>query len=228
MSSDLLVVPQEMLEGFNDADLILPRWRIDRWSGLFVNDVIGLEEAKLNVVIIRVSKSRILWPDTFSVDGVPLCFSANGLTPENTRIAQNCRICQFSAWGKNGEKPKCTEQFNFLVKDEWGNIAILSLGRTRLKVAKSLYSLWRMTATTKIIDLSTEVEKGDKGQYFQVTYRVVGVNNEAMADYQLMRENATVKLTSSFEREETEVTIPNGKIVDQDTGEITESEEITF
>jgi len=68
-------------------------------------------------VVLRVVKSRIMWPEIFKKDNDPLCKSADGITPLTddstfTPMADRCEDCAYGKWKRDGKvsiPPRCKE-----------------------------------------------------------------------------------------------------------------------
>jgi hypothetical protein len=171
-----------------DGDLsgiTLPRWRIDKDTGHFVHDY-GDDVETLTVAILKVDRSRAMWPERYTEGNQALCRSHNLLWPEVRDPKLNsygvkregqlfCDGCPMAEWKEeNGQrvKPRCAEGWNVLLLDlDTGIMGVLSLSRTRAKVGQLLESFWRSTHLRFPASLSTEKVKGASGQWYGVKFR---------------------------------------------------------
>lgn len=75
----------------------------------------------IEIAILQVQRPRVMFPeyDAKNAEGnSPICRSFDGEMgdPNMTYAGQNCKTCQFSKWGKNKEKPACSEQRRILIR----------------------------------------------------------------------------------------------------------------
>jgi hypothetical protein len=78
-------------------------------------------------------------------------------------------------WGENGGerlKPACAEVVNLLlVEIETEMPGVLSLARTRYRVAQNLSSFWAMTNFRFAVQLTTRLERGPTGEWYMVEFQ---------------------------------------------------------
>jgi len=100
-------------EGFDQSDIIVPRWAIvqatasfegaEKHAGEFRRNIDGEFRPHLHVVIIQPARTRLLWPPDIS-DRRPECFSRdaiNGSRPrehtEDGDVYGSCLTCDYNA-----------------------------------------------------------------------------------------------------------------------------------
>jgi hypothetical protein len=208
--------PAELTGQFDDEDFSLPRWKVSRDTGNFVNTVTGEEKQVLDAVVIMADKSRFLWPEKFNTDNQPLCYSINGVNPydTNTKFGRRdqagnkwCRGCPMSEWLTNSSDervpPRCAVSYNYLVLDlDSGFVSVLNLGRARTKTAKALNALWRTTGVKAHVRLYTETERHPSGTFWQVRFNLVDVLADWREFAKMMIENRSLQLTSIISAQE--------------------------
>ena len=168
--TEVATAPPVFDDGLGDvtqADLIIPRLKVGQKQS--ANDVIGklfiditgdaMEE--ITLVVLKMQKSRVLFPEVFSRENEPLCKSDNNKTPNETEdgfvpMADNCSVCEYAKWGKsdNGKSkpPRCNETWNFLVLEyDTFMPCWFSLKSTALKPARKIVSMLKMRGTAKKI-----------------------------------------------------------------------------
>jgi len=157
-------------DGLGDVtqeDLIIPRLRVgqkqsegDVEGKLFI-DVTGDAVEEMTLVILKMHKSRILFPEDFNLENDPLCKSDDSKVPNNaedvfTPMSDTCADCEYAKWTKNdagkSKPPRCNESWDFLVLDYntfmpcW-----FSLKSTALKPARKIVSMLKLRGTVKKI-----------------------------------------------------------------------------
>jgi len=172
------------LLGFDSDDFLLPRVKINKDNGLFVCDAMGIERESLHVVILKIAKSRFMWPKKFDRNAVPECYSRDSQTPvdpppgagmklrKDGQEIITCTGCQFAKW-QGGEKPRCAVSYDYLLYDlETDSVMVLNLSRARTITAKALNSFFKMHRVRFSVVLMTELESRDAGDFFQVKFQV--------------------------------------------------------
>lgn len=186
MFDDKSVVPNKA-QVHDPEDYSFPRWRIDRNSGLFVNDMMGTEREIIQAILLGWDKSRILWPEYGKDNGnkLPKCYSINGVFPVNQSDSNPygrrdeagriwCTGCPKSSWDFG--KPECAITYNYLLLDMDDEMpGVLNLARTRVKVAKSLNGFHRLNTLggrpKRWVQLYTEQEDTDFGKIWGVKFQ---------------------------------------------------------
>jgi len=171
-----------------NEDLIIPRLKIgqnqspgDVAGKLFI-DVTGDAVDEMEIVILRLKKSRVLFPEDFSRESVPLCRSSNFIAPDEIEdactMADNCDDCAYSKWTKNekgkSKPPRCSEVWNFLILDfDTFMPAWFSLKSTALKPARKIVSMIKLRGRSKRIPswgykttLNVDTRSGDAGDSY--------------------------------------------------------------
>lgn len=239
-------VPPPDLVNFDSDDYSLPRWKVDKDTGSFVNTMTGEEKSELTAIVLKADKSRFYWPSDFKVDNLPICHSLDGLRPvdqtdtnpwggKRNKAGIWCIGCAASAWN-NGERPKCAVSYNYLLLDvETDVMAVLNLSRARTKTAKALNSLWRLNGVRFSVRLFTEVEQSPRGSFYQVRFALAD-KQKNWGEYALqMHQTKDMRLTGSIEQShefDTEELIIEGlttpQNIDKETGEVKEESDIDF
>ena len=236
MSTEVQIYSPLPEVSFEPEDLTLPRWKVDN-SGKFVNTVTGEEKEQLTIIILKADRSRFYWPETFSPENLPLCYSVNGVFPEDQSTSfgkevngrKVCNGCSMANWS-NGSKPKCAISYNYLLMDlETERMAVLNLSRARTATARALNSQFMSRGIKDTILLYTEREKASNGvSFWQVRFQVVEtLEPESWQEFaMMMHRSKPLELTGSIEQVKEEVVIeaspaPNIQ-VNPETGEVTE------
>lgn len=169
-----------------DMQVSLPAFRIDKDSGI-IRHSFGDETQTLHAAVVLAGFThRILWPEKFRVGNQPLCRSHNGVYPVerdpliNTFGAEAngqrvCEDCPMAQWGEEkGEriKPRCALVMSALIIDlETEMPGVLSLARTRLKMAESLTQFWGMTGYRYSAYITTEKVQSPSGTYWLTKFK---------------------------------------------------------
>lgn len=137
--------PSTGLEDFDVTDAIIPRLSIVHKNATFKDNLSGREFNELNLIILGLTKQRILWHHNVDGDGeAPMCKSPNfetgypnleasrdkafpwersGFDPDTIPLSPTgqkplpCSNCQLKEWGShpNGNTPYCSEQWTLSV-----------------------------------------------------------------------------------------------------------------
>jgi hypothetical protein len=218
------------VDSFDETDLVLPRWRISKEDGQFLNNVTGESRPQLEVVIIRADKSRFYWPPEFREDNMPLCYSIDGIHPAirpdgwgTHRDDQIwCKGCVASLWDEG--KPLCSISYNYLLCDiDDGSMAVLNLSRARAKVGRELNSCWKLYGVSRPVLLWTERFNHVKGTFYQVRYQIQPRLGSWSNYVSLMLANRGTKLTSTLTEIKTELLEEpeaEDRAVNTETGEL--------
>ena len=164
-----------MAEAEQDSQEIefLPRLKIEQKNPDTLGKIVCEDMAEswdtMNLVLLRKSKSRVLWPEDFSADNTPICKSHDGVTPvpaddldpedfpDYEVQATSCETCPLAAWKRKDGKnvaPRCTEQADLLVVDTdlmipfFITFSSLGLSRLNKQLLKPL-KLRKMALTAK-------------------------------------------------------------------------------
>ncbi len=179
------------------GDLIIPRLNITQpttpelaaeLQGKFCINVTGDYTDNMTVAIIKLSKSRILFPDKYKRDNDPLCRSHDFINPANdikdaTPMCETCGLipgdnkkheCAYANWGASNEPPKCQEVWNLLVVDMNTYMPMwFSLKSSALKPLRKIVSAISMISNAKKLpmwrmkfEMSLYKETNDSGTFF--------------------------------------------------------------
>ena len=156
VSADVVTDQDSFLqdEAANDdgADYI-PRVRLmqkGEFIGKFHSEELAMEWKEMNLSLIKITDSRVLWPEEYDSDNQPLCRSHDGIVPacdikEDPEdddsatlpgMSENCKDCAYAKWGRN-TPPRCQAVRDLLVLDLDSNIPFyISFSSTSLTPLK--------------------------------------------------------------------------------------------
>jgi hypothetical protein len=197
------------MEDMDAGDLIIPRLSITQPTtpdiaaenqGKFHVNITGDFQEAMSAVMIKLSKSRILFPEKYKRDNVPLCRShdfkvpANDI-PEAKPMAESCgllplvpgekkakHICPYANWTADEKNkpvpPRCQEVWNSLIVDLDSYLPMwFSLKSTALKPFRKIVSAISMISQAKKIpmwgmkfDMSLYKEINDSGTFYIPTF----------------------------------------------------------
>lgn len=173
------------LEDMDAGDLIIPRLTITQPStpdidaanqGKFCVNITGDFQEGMSVVMIKLSKSRVLFPEKYKRDNEPLCRSHDFKVPANdiagaTPMAESCgllplapgekkakHICPYANWTVDEKNkpvpPRCQEVWNSLIVDLESYMPMFfSLKSTALKPFRKIVSAMSMISQAKKIPI---------------------------------------------------------------------------
>lgn len=119
-------------------------------------------------------RSRIKFTPLDDGGGID-CSAPDAKTPRDTKYATECSVCLFKDWNEKAEKkrdqrPQCSMFENFVIVLEGSTEpVILSMGSTKLKVARKFYSMAAVKGGDFFdnkYQLSVVKEKGDEATFF--------------------------------------------------------------
>jgi len=155
------------------SDLIIPRLSITQPTtpeieadqvGKFCVNVTGDFQDTLRVALVKLSKSRILFPEKYKRDNDPLCRSHDFIVPANdidgaTPMCDTCALlpgerskhaCEYANWAAGNTPPKCQETWNLLVVDIDTYMPMwFSVKSTALKPLRKIISAVSMISQAK-------------------------------------------------------------------------------
>lgn len=204
--NNLSPIPDDV--DFDSEDVSLPRWKVDKDNGFFVNTMTGEQKEHLVAVVIRADKSRFCWPSEFDTTNKPVCYSVNGIFPVDqsgkfgAKVGNGyvCKGCPLAEWTQ-GQKPPCAISYNYLLLDtETEILSVLNLSRSRTKTARSLNSFWRLNGVMFSLLFYSEKTKTTKGSFYDVKFQI---SEKLTADVwpnfaRKMLQTKTMLLTSSI------------------------------
>lgn len=222
------IVPAERMdtegvEELSREDFKLPIIRIvqsqsrdapEEAQGKFHNSVTNVAKDYMIVTVLRVGKTRILFPPVFSADSEPLCASDNSKEPRpqfvgNTlldfptthphfNVPASCDECTLKEWGLNNEPPDCALSYKYIMVDlEDGMPGILALKRTDVSMGRALNTLLS-TPGLKKLRLSSKFTEVGEGQWFAFRYTVMPkMEEEDWATAQSMQAIAAQAIVSA-------------------------------
>lgn len=202
------------------SDIKMPRLVIEHEEAMFKNTTTGELFPELNVVMLGLVKQRIMWDRTVDEGDRPQCKAPNneiGFPQMRTDIPERkqfpwsrsnfnkdeatinedgmimlpCESCIFKDWGKDRERPACSEQYTFPVyyevaPDTWAP-AIMSFKSSAIKNAKTYAGSFASRKTpmfTAITKLTLTPESRSKTRYAVPHFRQVGGSSPDMwAEY---------------------------------------------
>jgi hypothetical protein len=188
MSDEVKFVPEM---DFDASDYTMPRWKVTK-TGSFINTMTQEEKLKIFAIPLLVKKSRWYWPEPFSPDNTPLCYSVNSVFPIKPAYAESCAECAMADWS-DGAKPRCAISYDYLLYDVATEMmSVLSLSRSRLTTARALNSFFKLNGVKFVVSFFTEIETSKKGvEYFQIKFSIQEKNSHELmlSAAQMMLEN---------------------------------------
>ena len=185
------------LSELDAGDLIIPRMNITQPTtpdinadqvGKFCVNVTGDFTDKMNVAIIKLTKSRVLFPAKYKRDNEPLCRSHNFQTPADdikdaTPMCNTCgtepgndrkHVCAYANWGTDNTPPQCQEVWNLLIVDTDSYMPMFfSLKSTALKPLRKIVSAISMISRAKRMamwelqfEMTLKKEVNDSGTFY--------------------------------------------------------------
>lgn len=179
------------------GDLIIPRLSITQPTtpdidsanvGKFAINVTGDFLENMRVAMVKLTKSRILFPEKYKRDNDPLCrshdfkFPANDI-PGAEPMADSCQlipgdkkkhVCPYANWGADNTPPRCQETWNLLIVDIDSYMPMwFSVKSTGLKPLRKIVSAVNMICTAKRLpmwalgfDMGMEKITNDSGTFY--------------------------------------------------------------
>jgi hypothetical protein len=188
------------------------------------NYVPGLEEGMLfNTVTNEIYGSEVLAVPLFffksrikfgrNIGDQIECQSRNG--KDGGKLSPTCDICKFSKW-IGEDKPECTNLCNYMLLLRGGQLGVLSLKSTGIKVAKQFNARVRISGLdmfSKMVKLSTVTQTKQGNVYFQYVVTQTGFTPEstylkAKELYQDLKKQSIAVDISGMAGEETEDDTP--------------------
>lgn len=183
------------------GDLIIPRLSITQPTtpdidaaqvGKFCVNITGDYQDAMRVVIIKLTKSRILFPEKYKRDNDPLCRSHDFSKPANdipnqSPMAESCELmpgekkkhfCTYANWTtdekNNAVPPRCQETWNLLIVDIESYLPMwFSIKSTALKPLRKIVSAISMISAAKRLpmwhlgfDMTLEKVTNDSGTFY--------------------------------------------------------------
>lgn len=192
------------LEDMSKEDMIIPRLVItqpqtlditpENLGKLYIN-LTGEYYEEMDMVLIKMKKSRVLFPDDFDRNNKPLCKSDDFMVPSPEIEKPMCSTCQlmplqpgekkpqhhcpYANWTANPagkqKPPKCSETWNLLVVDLKTYMPMFfSLKSTALSPLKRITSAMKMLCAAKnkaawSMSFNTKIKQSpntDRGVYY--------------------------------------------------------------
>lgn len=177
--------------------LIQAQSRVDEAQehlGEWHNSVTGEFQRNPELLVVGVSKGRIMFPRTYNAENKPLCASDDGLAPRPEYVGNDIRLigqdeigepivirntipakcdgCPFAQWGDNHEPPACNAVAIFAGVDQEGMPVLLQIKSTGMKNVPSLKTLVAANGIRKAIKVGAVKEQNDTGTYYVPTFTV--------------------------------------------------------
>lgn len=136
----------------------------------------SLEEGEHEVVVypLRMTHTRIMWPEGDLSAKHPTCASNDGIIPRETQIierqALKCEGCPMAEWGDDGEPPECSLGLTFIVATSDGFPSMVTFAKTSFRAGQRLNTKIArsgLPAFMHRLTLSTELETSEKGRWYQ-------------------------------------------------------------
>lgn len=176
----------EGMEGLTQRDVILPRWSLiqptsrkpgaDDHVGEFLRNLDGEYRDALDVVVLEIQPSRLLWSGDAS-DTRPECFSRDG---HQGSVYGACGSCAFNVSVnpdllqrlRNGEPVKaCQYGYTYVVVDdlETETPALLGAMGTSVrpsKILNSQFALRKRPPFSALVHVESEKQTNERGKYY--------------------------------------------------------------
>lgn len=221
------------------SDLIIPRLTITQPTtpeilpeqvGKLCVNVTGDFQDTMRVSIVKLGKSRILFPEKYKRDNDPLCRSHDFFTPADDiegakPMAESCglkdgskiHICSYANWGAGNEPPRCQETWNLLIVDIDAYMPMwFSVKSTGLKPLRKIVSAISMISNAKRVPmwgmgLTLTLEKitNDSGTFYSPVFSGLSILDESdtenMKDIRSQLVNVNIKDAAESEAPEAPV-----------------------
>jgi hypothetical protein len=179
------------------GDLIIPRLTITQPTtpdiqtdqvGKFCINVTGDYQDTMRVSMVKLTKSRILFPEKYKRDNDPLCRSHDFKVPANDidgakPMSHTCElvpgdnkkhVCAYANWGADNAPPRCQETWNLLIVDINTYMPMwFSVKSTALKPLRKIVSAVSMICQAKRLpmwslgfDMVIEKVTNDSGTFY--------------------------------------------------------------
>lgn len=216
---------------FTGEDFVIPRWRIDKNSGQFINSVTGATRDTLIAIVLRIGRSRIFWGKFKGKDTELLCYSNDGIMPADqntpygnmvedfnehgkTKICDGCAMAQWD----DKKRPECSQIFNYLLLEPSSSVpSVLSMSRMRAKTARELNTLVKFCGVKSWIEFSTFLQSHPSGDFQQIQIKESYHNDEWLEHARQVLKTKMLKLTSPEQPGQGNDTEP---AIDAETGEV--------
>lgn len=139
----------EGMEGLGPEHIALPRWDIlqpisrkQGTPGWYISNLTGETREALEIIILRLTPTRVLWSDELSARA-PECASSDGITG---RTYGHCRTCKFNFIPAKGQKVKhCRQGFTYFCCEPqtpaFESISLLSSYGASVTPARNFHTL---------------------------------------------------------------------------------------
>jgi len=185
------------LRELDAGDLIIPRLTCTQPTtpdiaadqvGKFCINVTGDYQDTMRVSMVKLTKSRILFPEKYKRDNDPLCRSHDFQNPANDipgaePMCKTCGLhpgdkknhaCSYANWGADNSPPRCQETWNLLIVDIDTYMPMwFSVKSTALKPLRKIVSAVSMICQAKRLpmwslgfDMALEKITNDSGTFY--------------------------------------------------------------
>lgn len=161
------------MEGLDRSDMTVPRYRLiqntssDGTPGKFVSTLSGQEVDTITAVLMKVTKTRVMWPVAFSRGDKPECRSEDGKHKANGIGTGVCDTCPYGKWDG-----RCKTSYTFLGVDDNSEPFMINIKGSSIKPLKKFLTRILMKDLPlfayKVV-ISAKEERNDKGRFW-VTY----------------------------------------------------------
>jgi hypothetical protein len=164
-------------------------------EGEWHNSVTGEFSKHPELLMIGVSKGRIMFPDEYNADNKALCASDNGSAPRDEFVGKEietvgkdlttgrrivsvqaippvCAECPFSLWGDDGKPPACSAVAVFAGVEEDGLPVLLQIRSAGMQAVGGLKTMIAANGIRKSIRVGSSHKADAKGNYFVPVFTI--------------------------------------------------------
>jgi hypothetical protein len=202
------------LEDVSSSDIRVPRLAIEHDNGTFKNTTTNEEFPELRAVFLGLVKQRIMWDPQIDAGDRPQCksldhevgfpqlrtdiparkqfpWSKSNFRQEDFPPAKDglislpCESCTFNQWGKDNERPPCSESYTFILYYQHPTSGVLSpatmaFSKSAIKAAK-VYSGTFLAAKQPMFTVWTSMTLRPEARG-KTRYMVPELTREGMTD----------------------------------------------
>ena len=145
-------------------------------SGEYLNITTGVAYPTVKCHLLKVSKSRVKWPEQFKRGDAPLCRSFDGIMSESGR---HCKGCPDAVW-EDGKRPACGVVYSWLglfADDSPFRMTFAGASISKVKDLLTQLKIAGLPAFAFNVELVSEKQKNDKGTYYITNFNLLKDDN---------------------------------------------------